>query len=331
MSVYPATVVSSDSSIAHLQNVKYYEKKAFDNIKKNLVSYLAMDKKPFPLHSGTTMQFFQNSIATANTVPVSEGTPGAPIGHFGSVIGTATVSQYSDFQTFSDYIEDTAISPVVEEQAVELGHRAALTIDSINYTQWDAQAAAASNARIDLAGTDTTPEYFSAQVALRAVASLQGVDVKPKDNGKYFGVFHPLVRYDYLSDNAAGGTRDILKYNDYGELKMGPHDSFTLDGVTWLSSTNVPSTSNYQSGGETAYHSFVIGKDAFWCTSLFMRNVPGSKNFKASISRFKEGQSPADPAGLISAAAWYKFYYGNFVLPDAIERFRRIRSEVSIS
>ncbi len=331
MALTPASVVSHDSDIAHLQNVVYYERQAFKNLKGKVVTYLAMDKKPMPKNMGTSMRFFQYEQFAANTTPVPEGTPGLPIQHAGSITGDASVLQYSDFETFSDYLEDTSITPEVQNQAKELGFRATRTVDTINYELWDATTAAIAASKIELAGSNTSPEYFSAAVPLRAVSSLQNANVDAKSNGKYFGLFSPLVRYDYLADNANGGVRDLLKHNDFGELKKGPHDAFTLDGVTWLSSTFVPTTSNYLSGGQTAYHSYIIGEGAFWCTSLFFAKVPSGQNFTASIARFKEGQSVDDPAGLISAAAYYKFYYGTFVMPDGIARHRQIKSEVSIS
>lgn len=328
---YPASVVSTDGNIAHIQSIVYYERTAIENLKGKTVTYLMAERRPIPKMNGKTMQFYENSILGPKTTPVSEGTPGAPSPHAGSVTGTVSISQYGDYMLFSDLVEMTAISKVREEQAEELGFQAARTVDTINYTQLDTTAAAVTAARIDLADSSAVAEYFSASVALRAKASLESVDAKPKSGSLFGGIFHPLQKYDYLNDNTAGGVRDILKYNDFGSLKSGLNDNFTLDGVYWISSTLVPTTANYGGGGQTAYHAYVFGKNSFFCTSLDFGKVPGEKNFRASISQFKEGESPSDPMGLISSAIWYKFIYATFVPPDAIPRFRRIRSEVSVT
>jgi hypothetical protein len=41
-----------------------------------------------------------------------------------------TVNQYFDYMSFSDMIVETAIDPIVENSAAELGYRAALTVNS---------------------------------------------------------------------------------------------------------------------------------------------------------------------------------------------------------
>lgn len=330
---FPASVVSVDSNIQHIQNVIYYQRKAIESLRGNLATYPMMERQSLPHKNGKRMQFYQNTIGGVNVTPISEGTPGAPRPHYGSVKNTVDVVQYSDYMTFSDFLEDTAISDVVAEQSRELGFQAARSVDTMNYTLWDAQAAALSAARIDLASSATTPEYMSRSIALRATTSLENANVKRKDGGLFGGIMGPLVSFDYANDNTNGGVLDILKYNDYGRIKKGVQDHLvlTLDGIRWVSSSYVPTTSNYDSGGQTAYHSYVIGKDAFFCISLDQTKVPDEQNFRASVDRFKPGMSPNDPAGLIGAAAWYKFSYATYVPPDGVPRFRRIRSEVSIS
>lgn len=333
MAGFPASVVTFDGNIQHIQNIIYYQRKAIENLKGHLCTYPLMERQSLPHKNGTTMQFYMNSIFPANVTPITEGTPFAPRAHGGSIKNTVSVVQYADYMTFSDWIEDTAISDIVAEQAAELGFQAARSVDTMNYTQWDATAAAITAARIDLAGSNTTPEYMTRATALRATTSLEAQDVKRKEGGLFGGIMHPLVSYDYANDNTQGGVLDILKYNDYGRIKKGVVDYqvLTLDGIRWVSSTQVPTTANYLAGGQTAYHSYVVGKNAFFCISLDATRVPNEQNFEASVARFRPGQSPADPAGLIKSAAYYKFDYATYVPPDGIARFRRIRSEVSIS
>lgn len=334
---FPASMISTDSNIAHLQTKRWFQKKAEDNLKANLASYATMDQRPMPFREGATMQFHQYNIMSANVVPVAEGTPTAPITN-GSVAGTVTLRQYQDTMTFSDFLLDTAYDNILEEQGVEMGYRAARTCDTLNYTQFDATSAALSASRIDLADSSTTAEYFSASVARRAAASLEAADVPNKSSGAFkgllAGLMHPLVSFDYRNDNTAGGVLDILKFNDYGRLKAGASQNYTiltLDGIRWVSTTQVPTTANYGGGGQTAYHSYVIGQNAFLCTSLSFTDVPGEKNFRADIYRFKRGTQVNDPNGLIAAAVGYEFKYATYVLPDGIARHRRIRCEVSVT
>lgn len=330
---FPAGVISTDGNIAHLQTVIYYKRKAYENLKGHLCTYDVMTSEPLPQKNGRTMQFHTYNIFSANVTPISEGTPGAPRPHGGSVKNTVTVQQYSDHMTFSDWIEMTAIDDQVAAQSEELGFQAARSVDTMNYTQFDAVAAASATARIDLASSASVPEYMSRGAALRAATSLDAADIKRPDGGLFKGIMHPLVSFDYLNDNTAGGVLDILKRNDYGRIKSGTKDYqiLVLDGIRWISTTQVPTTSNYDAGGQTAYHTYVFGKHAAFCTSLDKTRVPNEQNFRASVDHFKPGQNPNDPAGLVSAAAWYKFSYATFVHPDSVPRLRRIRCEVSVS
>ena len=48
---------------------------------------------------------------------------------FPSDIRVATVSEYQDFMTVSDLMDRAAINPIVQQCALELGHRAGLSLD----------------------------------------------------------------------------------------------------------------------------------------------------------------------------------------------------------
>lgn len=330
---FPASMTTQDVGLQHLQNFIHYQKTAVESLRANLATYPLMERQPLPLRSGKVMQFYMVNQMAVSTVPATEGTPGPPL-KGSTVKGTVTIQQFADYMTFSDLLDETSFSPVIKEHARELGYRAARGVDVMNYAQWDAAAAASAAARIDLPASPA-PEFMSASVARRAVASLQAANVMPKENGLYGGVMHPLVSFDYMNDNVAGGVLDILKYNDYPKLKKGVVDYqiITLDGIRWISSTEVPTTANYLSGGATAYHSYVIGRGAFFAVSLGFTNVPGERNFTAPVTYYKKGSQLVDPAGLIAASAAYNYKYGTYTpgqTLDSVPRFRRIRSEVSI-
>jgi N4-gp56 family major capsid protein len=324
---FPASMRTVNPAIQHIQDVIFFQRKAIDNLKASLATYPCMEREPLPMKNGKTMQFYVNTLMNTNIVPISEGTPGGPIDN-GSVDNTVTISQYGDYMSFSDLLDKTGISPIVKEQARELGYAAASSVDLLNYTQFDATAAADSVARIDSA----INVYMTTSIARQAYHSLLARDVQPKDGGYFAGIMHPLVAFDYTNDNTAGGFLDIIKRNDYQRLKKGiqGNNFFTLDGINWVVSTKTPTTASFAAGG-TGYHSYVIGKNAFLCTSLSFTDVPDEENFTARVTRFNPGDQLYDPLGLIAAVAWYKFEYATYVPPDGISRFRRLRNHVSIT
>lgn len=328
MSTFPASMLTSNSDIEHIQDPAnvYCERKAIDNLKKNLVAYQACELKKVPKNNGKTIRFYVNNLLTSNTTPGSEGTPGAPITN-GSEANTATLVQYFDYMSFSDFITETAISPIVEEQSREMGYRAALTVDDLTYTAFDAAATADAVSQIDLAAG----EYLSAEVLRRSVMSLQARDVKAKSNGSYFFITSPLAAFDIINDNTAGGFLDLTKRNDYAWLKgglVGDHLG-KMHNCDIFTSTNVPTTSNYQSSGNAGYHTYVVGKDAFFAASLGSSEVPNQRNFKAMVVRHQPSKD--DPLNVVDTSVGYEFKYVNYVPPDGVSRFRRIRAEASIS
>lgn len=326
----PASMLSTNADLQHHQTVIYYQRKAEENLKGNLATYPLFDRVPLPTRNGKVMQFFQNNLMTPNTTPVSEGTPGLPRAN-GNIFGTVEIQQYADYVTFSDLLVETSISEIVKDTAEELGFSAARAVDVLNYAQMDATSDAIAASQIDLLPSPL-PEYFTASVGRQIASSLQSQNVKPKESGYFAGVMHPLVAFDLTNDNTAGGVLDILMRNDYDRLKKGIQGNkvLTLDGIAWIMSTYVPTTADYESGGEIAYSSYAVGKRAFLCTSLSFTKVPGEANFMPTIRTYN-GEQLVDPAGLIKASAAYNFKYATYVLPDGVARHRRVKCEVSVT
>jgi N4-gp56 family major capsid protein len=323
---FPASVRSVDAAYQHIQGVVYYQRTAIENLKANLCTYRVMQREPIPQRNGKTMQFYVNSILAGNTTSISEGTTGAPISN-ASTKNTVSLSQYGDWMSFSDFVEETAISRIINEHAVELGYRAARSVDTLNYTQFDTTSTSIAASRIDLIDN----EYLTSAQAKRGFYSLAAANVKTKSGGLLDGIMHPLVAFDFMSDNTAGSALEILKWNDYSKLKTQMQNFFViqLDGIRWVASTQVPTSSNYPSSGKTGYHSYIFGQDAFFCAELAGTSVPKERNFVAGVDRQKRDSS--NPMGLIAATAFYNFKYATYVAPDSVARHRRYRSEASIT
>lgn len=88
------------------------------------------EKRPIPTREGQTIQFrrFEN-LASATTALTEGVTP--PGSNITVNIVTATPAQYGDFVVFSDYLEWTAIDPVVTETTKKQGTQAGQTLDDL--------------------------------------------------------------------------------------------------------------------------------------------------------------------------------------------------------
>jgi N4-gp56 family major capsid protein len=162
-------------------------------------------RRKLPDRNGRVIQLYGYDLFAANTTPGTEGTVGTGINPTTSVRNVA-VNQYFDFASFSDILVETAIDPIVENTAAEMGYRAALTANVLARTEFEAEASADST--IVISCTDN--EFLSASLTRQAVMSLRGADVRPQTDGLFAGIISPFAAFDLLNDNTAGGVIDIL-------------------------------------------------------------------------------------------------------------------------
>ena len=324
-SLAPASVVTTTSSLTHLATI-WYDKVAVENLKANLPYQAATERRVLPERNGKTIQMFGYQVLGANTNPGSEGQPGTGIAPT-TATNKTSVLQYFDYMSFSDLLIETAIDPIVENSAGEMGYRAALTVNSLTSSAFE--AANTSATEIDLVDN----EFFTASIARQAVMSLRGQNAKPKADGMFYGIIHPFVSYDLLNDNTAGGVIDILKHVQSGvnELTKGVqgYRVIELSGVRYIETTTVPTYANFPSSGKTGYATYVIGKDAIFSVSLGATAVPNENNFRLITRNWEP--SASDPAGVVGASVAYNFKYAVLARPNAVPTFRRVRSEASIS
>jgi hypothetical protein len=200
----PASVLTSTSGLSHLASI-YYDRVAVENLKANLPFVAVTSRRKLPDRNGRVIQLYGYDLFAANTTPGQEGTVGTGINPTTSVRNVA-VNQYFDFASFSDILVETAIDPIVENTAAEMGYRAALTANVLARTEFEAEASADST--IVISCTDN--EFLSASLTRQAVMSLRGADVRPQTDGLFAGIIHPFAAFDLLNDNTAGGVIDIL-------------------------------------------------------------------------------------------------------------------------
>ncbi|KKM05227.1 hypothetical protein LCGC14_1756230 [marine sediment metagenome] len=326
MAYQPASVQTGTASLTHLATV-WYDKVAVENLKANLPFVAATSRRKLPNRSGKTIQMFSYSLLAANTTPGSEGTVGVGIAPT-TVNRSATVEQYFDFMSFSDILDETAIDPIVENSAAEMGYRAALTANTLARSEFETSGAA-TDGRIDLSDN----EFMSGSIVRQAEMDLRSDEVRPGAGGLFFGIIHPFTAFDLLNDNTAGGVSDVLKRSESGagELQRGIQGFRVAEfaGVRFIETNTTGSTAAFPSGAKVGYHTYVIGMDAIFTVSLGSTEIPQDRNFRLSVDRWS--RSVSDPAGVIGATVAYNFRFAALRAPGAVNRLRQIRSETSIT
>ena len=122
----PSTTASSSSSLLGI----YYDKVLLENLYPETRMYQLADKKPIPKKISKTITFTKMtklSTAVAGT-NLTEGVPPSPTWLSSTQI-TATIGQKGAYVPISDLLSMTAIDPVIEDAAAELGRQAATVID----------------------------------------------------------------------------------------------------------------------------------------------------------------------------------------------------------
>jgi N4-gp56 family major capsid protein len=282
-----------------------------------------------PMRVGKTVQWFRYTLFAANTVPAAEGTVGSGLPLTTSTV-SATVSEYADFVTISTLLEETAIDPITQNAAEQLGYRAGLSVDTITRNEFDANVSSVS--------LTTLGAYTSAADFRRIVALLRAGNVRPKAGDEFYGTIHPYIVYDLQADNTAGGFIDLTKYGENGSgkhMKEG-YDSLgegivgSVGGVLLKTSTNVTTSG---SAPNVLYYTYVTGKGAIGSVDLAGRGPsrienPANQSFK--INTVRGGPQIADPAGMIGAAVSYRFVYVAKTLDTSTYRYRILTADASL-
>jgi hypothetical protein len=245
----------------------------------------------------------------------------------------------------------TAIDPVVENVAKELGYRLGETLSALVRATIDGASAIDSSVAVLLAAASTTSFSTLTLSGIRSqVQSMAGRAIKPfnEENKSFAGVIHPFVLGDVLADSSNNSPLDILKHTAVGQQKMDELPSVDLEEVVELPSTGVnffqtnlvTLTPNYNPGtgainGLTAIRTYLMGRDGVFAINLGARGDTGYgdgdwRNIKCNVVQ-NAPISVADPSGLIPGWTSYKTHFTTSLGPDTTIRLRFIDGGSGIS
>ena len=284
-----------------------------------------------PRRSGKTVQWFRYTLLGANTTPAPEGT----VGNSNTLTTTTvsgTVSEYSDFITVSTFLDETAIDPIVQNAAEQLGYSAGLSVDTIIKAAFDGQSGA-------VLSPATLGTYATVDDVRRAKALLEGQDIRPKDDEFYYMIAHPYIIYDIKSDNTAGGFIDLMKavYMGAGERSplIKPPNPFD-DPIGIIENVKIWATTNVTTSGtapNVLYSTYVVGRGAAGAVDLQGSGPsrvedPSKQQFRINVIR--GGPQIADPAGMIGAAVSHRYVFLAQILDTVNLRYRIFKPDASL-
>lgn len=276
----------------------FYNKTLLESAKPRLVHEQFGQKKPIPKGHGKTVEFRRFDRLPKVTAPLTEGvTPGGSTLKVTAL--TSTVQQYGDYVELSDFVQLTAIDPLLSETVKLQGDQAGLTRDSIvrnvlatttNVSFATKVAADGSETAIDMIDNIVAGCELKVKDIMRAVTKMKTNNIQPLEGGCYVAIIHPWTAF-YLK------TKDPTfvewhKYTDASKLFTG--EIGKIDGCRFVESSEALVTS--EAGGMVA-HTFIIGLGAYGVTEAGEGGVE-------TIVKQLGSAGTADPLNQRGTAGW---------------------------
>lgn len=239
--------------------------------------------RPLPKNSGTRINFRRYGSLAINTTPLSEGV--TPTGKKLTTTDIyATVKQFGDFITISDWVSMTGLDAILVEGGEVLGEQMGETIDTLdrdvymagtNVRYANAVAARANVATAvvvaDVKSAIRTLESGNAKKVRSQVVAGAKVGTRPIAPA-YYGITHTDCRQDFESLPGFTKVEEYASQQDVMDEEIGSWGNLRI-----LLTTNAKI---YQAGGVVVGSTGLVADDStnidVYTTLIFAANAVGS-------------------------------------------------------
>jgi len=258
--------------------------------------------RDIPRNNSEVIKFRKYASLTAATSALTEGV--TPAGSQLSVTDiTATVAQYGDFVTLTDFVQMTTLDPLLSETAEVLGEQMGDTIDQLT------RDVIAAGSTVQYASTATDRTEIAAGMILNgdevreAVRTLKGnnakkitMQVNPSTGystspvrAAYIGICSEDTEYDLKRDP------DFVPVDEYAQSGAAmPDEIGKLDEVRFVSATSNAKTF---SSTVTVHATILLGKEAYGITRI-------SGEAAKTITKELGSGGTSDPLNQRSTMGW---------------------------
>jgi len=257
--------------------------------------------RDIPRNSSEVIKFRRYSLLTAATTALTEGV--TPSGSQLTVTNvTATIAQYGDYVTLTDFLQFTTLDPILTETADLLGQQAGNTLDQLT------RDVITGGTTIQYASTSTqTSEVTAAMVLNRAeireaVRTLQGNDAKkitrmvnPSDgfgtspiNAAFVAIISHNTLFDLKQDTGFIRVEEYGSQNNVMEGEVG-----ALDDVRFVMTTNAKT----EASTVTVHHTLILASDFYGISRV-------SGEAMRNIVKPLGSAGTADPLDQVSTSGW---------------------------
>lgn len=261
--------------------------------------------RDLPRNGSAVIKFRRYALLAANTIALSEGV--TPSGVQLSVTDvTATVAQYGDFVTLTDFLQITTLDPLLTETADLLGQQAGNSLDQICrdviIAGTTVQYASIATTRL----TVTASMKLTRQEIREAVRTLQNNDamrvtrmVNPSTgfntsplNASYVGIITENSLYDLKNEAGWVPVEEYASQKDVMEGEVGK-----LDDVRFVLTTNAKIFAAGGSGSIDVHGTLILAQDYYAISRI---SGEAMKNIVKPLG----SAGTADPLDQRSTSGW---------------------------
>lgn len=274
------------STIPHAVN-NWYDRMLLERLTPLLVHDRFAQIRDIPRNNTNVIKFRRYNSLAPNTTALTEGE--TPAGTSLSITDvSATVQQYGDYVTISDYLQLTTLDPILLETAAVLGEQAGLSLDNItrdviNAGTSVAYAGTGNTARDEVAAGDVVA-YTDLNTAILTlknanVKKIMGM-VKPDAgyetrpiNACYVGITHPEIAAK-IKTFTANGFVPVEKYANQADVMPGEFGAY--NEIRFIETSNAKI---FEGGGTNSidvYSILIMGANAYGVTRISgesLRNI----------------------------------------------------------
>src|SRR3990167_4129765 len=187
----------------------YYDRSLLKAARPLLVHLKWGQVRDLPRNQSSVIRFRRYTLLTANTTSLSEGV--TPSGTALAITNVdATIAQYGDYVTLTDFLQFTTLDPILTETADLLGQQAGNSLDQIARDVMVAGSTIQYASTASSTATVTASMKLTRQEVREAVRTLQGNDAKKITrmvnpatgfntspvNAAYVGIISPSTLFD---------------------------------------------------------------------------------------------------------------------------------------
>lgn len=261
--------------------------------------------RDLPRKGSGVIKFRRYSLLAANTTALTEGV--TPSGVQLSVTDvTATVAQYGDYVTLTDYLQMTTLDPVLTETADLLGQQAGNSLDQICRDVIVAGTTVQYASTASSRATVTASMKLTRQEVREAVRTLQNNDarkvtrmVNPSTgfnttplNASFVGIITENTLYDLK--NEAGWT-PVEEYSSQKDVMEG--EVGKMDDVRFVMTTNAKIFSSAGAGSIDVHGTMILAMDYYAISRI---SGEAMKNIVKPLG----SAGTADPLDQRSTSGW---------------------------